>query len=154
MAQTQGGRANRASIQFKQEVEACFINCGYTRFPTRLNLLRMADTETPVYATNVKIGRNIYDSARRCDFLLIHPQKWPWGLVIEAKWQQSSGSVDEKYPFLVLNIRQSHFKTILLLDGGGYRAGAECWLRSQVDGNLLHVFNMSQFQTWVNQGNI
>ena len=55
---------------------------------------------------------------------------------------------------MVMNIWSSEYQTIFLLDGGGYKLGAETWLRSQVDEKLLHVFNMSEFQTWVNQGKL
>ncbi len=90
-----------------------------------------------------------------CDFIVYHPEKWPMGLWIEAKWQQSGGSVDEKYPYLVANLKKyPAYHSIIVLDGGGYKAGAEAWLRTQTDGILLHVFNMVQFQIWTNKGNL
>lgn len=111
--------------------------------------------EQPIFSAQVDIGTSIYGTKRKCDFALYHPEKWDEGLVIECKWQQSGGSVDEKFPFAVLNIKmQSPYKTVLLLDGGGYKKSAEAWVRAQVDGKLLHVFNMAQFQAWVNKGNI
>ncbi len=61
-----------------------------------------------------------------------------------------------KYPYLVLNIQiQYECPTIVVLDGGGYKAGAERWIRTQVGhGNFRHVFNMTEFATWVNSGNL
>lgn len=50
---------------------------------------------------------------------------WPDGLVIQCKWQASSGSVEEKYPFEVLNIQKDEYPTIIVLDGGGYSKGSE-----------------------------
>jgi hypothetical protein len=38
----------------------------------------------------------------------------------------------------------------VVLDGGGYKKEADQWLRAQIDGKLLHVFNMREFQTWSN----
>lgn len=38
--------------------------------------------------------------------------------------------------------------------GGGYKKQAETWLRNQVGNNLLHVFNMGEFQKWANKGKI
>ena len=32
-------------------------------------------------------------------------------------------------------------RSIIVLDGGGYKAGAEAWLRNQTDDVLLHIFN-------------
>ncbi|MBA7510848.1 hypothetical protein ES705_02837 [subsurface metagenome] len=43
-------------------------------------------------------------------------------------------------------------KTILLLDGGGYKQGAEEWIKNQIGNNLLNVFNMAEFQKWTNKG--
>lgn len=31
------------------------------------------------------------------------------------------------------------YKTILLLDGGGYKPGSEKWIRNQIGNNLLNV---------------
>ena len=74
----------------------------------------------------------------------------------EVKWQQVGGSVDEKYPYLVLNIQMKYeVPTILILDGNGYKKGAEKWIRSQSGhGNFLSVFNLQQFHAWVNNGNL
>jgi hypothetical protein len=113
--------------------------------------------EQPIYSAQVDIaqvdiaqvdiGVSIYGTKRKCDFAIYHPEKWPEGLLIECKWQQMGGSADEKFPLAVLNIKmQSPYKS--------YKKSAEQWMRNQVDGKLLHVFNMSQFQTWVNSGNI
>jgi hypothetical protein len=82
------------------------------------------------------LGLSIYETPFYYDFILYHPQKWPQCLVIESKWQQVSGSVDEKYPHTILNINlnikmRSAYRSILLLDGGGYKPGAENWLRAQ-----------------------
>ncbi len=90
-----------------------------------------------------------------CDFVIYHPEKHHKCLVIESKWQQTGGSVDEKYPYAILNIQMRYpYKTILLLDGDGYKKGAEKWIKRQVGNNLVQVFNMSGFQTWANKGGI
>ena len=112
--------------------------------------------EQPIFTRKFHVGKSIYNTAQYCDFILYHPQKWPNNLIIESKWQQVGGSVDEKYPYLVLNIQMQYkCPTILLLDGGGYKPGAEKWIRSQAGhSNLLHVFNMQQFLGWANKGNL
>ncbi len=111
--------------------------------------------EQPIYAKQYLVGHDLYRRDRRCDFILHHPKKYPNDLVIESKWQQARGSVDEKLPFLVLTIQQSGLDTSIVLDGGGYSSGAEKWLRSQVgNGNLRQVFNMRQFQQFVNDGGL
>jgi hypothetical protein len=71
----------------------------------------------------------------------IPPDRHHDNLIIESKWQQSRGSVDEKFPFLVANIPERYpHATIIILDGGGYIKQAELWLRAQIDGTLLLVF--------------
>ena len=109
----------------------------------------------PIYTRQYPIGKGIYETPMYCDFILYNPEKWNDCLIIESKWQQSGGSVDEKFPYFVLNIQQRHpHKTVVLLDGGGYKKQAETWLRNQVGNNLLHVFSMGEFQKWCNKGNI
>jgi len=110
----------------------------------------------PIYTRKFHVGQSIYGTNQFCDFICYDPERWPDNLIIESKWQQSGGSVDEKYPYLVLNIQiQYQCPTILVLDGGGYKQGAERWIRTQVGhGNFRHVFNMVEFATWVNSGNL
>ena len=112
--------------------------------------------EQPIYSRHFHICQSIYDTPQYCDFILYHPQKWPNNLVIESKWQQSPSSVDEKYPFLISNIQQKYLTpTIVVMGGGGYKKGAEEWIRSQAGrGSLLSVFNMEQFAKWANKNNI
>lgn len=110
----------------------------------------------PIFTRHFHVGKSIYDTTQYCDFIAYHPDRWPDNLIIESKWQQSGGSVDEKYPYLVLNIQMQYkCPTILVLDGGGYKKGAEHWIRSQVGNcNLKHVFNMKEFSAWANKGNL
>jgi hypothetical protein len=149
-----GNTANYTGTALEQFIEARLIERGYKhvdkdKFKPAIYL------EQPIYTRQFHLGKSIYETSLYCDFILFHPQKWLDCLVIESKWQQCGGSVDEKYPYTVLNMKQhSAYKSILLLDGGGYKPGAETWLRQQVDDKLLHVFNMVQFQIWCNKGNL
>jgi hypothetical protein len=47
-----------------------------------------------------------------------------------------------------------HRKTIIIQANNygtlAYKKEADQWLRAQIAGKLLHVFNMRQFQTWSN----
>ena len=129
--------------------------CDYTYVQNR-DFFADPSREQPIYSRQVEIGLSIYETPIKCDFILYHPTEWRDRLVIECKWQQVVGSVDEKYPYLILNIQERYnCPTILLLDGGGYKQGAEDWIRNQAGvGNLLKVFNMTEFQAWANQGNL
>lgn len=106
------------------------------------------------YAKQVNVGATVYGSVRSADFLVINKDLFPDGLIIECKWQQSGGSVDEKYPFLVVNIMKTGVPTVVLIDGGGYKKSALEWLKNQVDPQraLIGVYTMSEFQKEVNNG--
>jgi hypothetical protein len=150
-----GTQANYTGNTLEQFVEHRLVKSGYA-FVRPNQFVPAAYIRQPIYTRRFHAGTNIYGTSIFCDFAVYHPTKWPNCLIIEAKWQQVVGSVDEKYPYLVLNIQSQYaYQTILLLDGGGYKKGAEQWMRKQAgSGNLLHVFNMAQFQTWVNNGNL
>lgn len=108
-----------------------------------------------MYAKQFELCESVYGHIIKCDFILYHPKKWSECLVIESKWQQVSGSVDEKYPYTVLNLKQqSPIQSIIVVDGNGQKAGSVTWLRAQTDQKLLHVFGMAEFQKWINKGNI
>lgn len=109
----------------------------------------------PIYTRQFEVGKSIYGTKWKCDFILYHPERHPNCLVIDSKWQQSGGSVDEKYPYLVLNIKeQGIYDTIVIIDGNGYKKEALKWLKAQVGSNLIEVFSMSEFTSWVNKKKI
>ncbi len=146
-----GTQANLTGNRLEQFVQDILEGLGYTYFDKK-KFKPAIYLHQPIYSRQYYLGQNIYNTSTFCDFIVYHPQKHPDCLVIETKWQQSGGSVDEKYPFLIINIKTKYpHKTILLLDGGGYKQGAEKWIRSQVRDNFLAVYSMSEFQKWVNK---
>lgn len=150
-----GTTANYTGTVLERFIEQRLVEQRGYKFIERERFKPAIYLEQPIYTRQFNLGLSIYETELFCDFLIYHPQKWPECLVIESKWQQSGGSVDEKYPYTVLNLKtRCEYKSILLLDGGGYRAGAERWLRQTTDGKLMQIFNMSQFQAWVNRGNL
>ena len=142
------------SENFDSFIENILEGLEYTEVPSNQFMVSKFLNQQ-IYAKKYPIKKTIYNTATTCDFAVYHPDKHPNGLSIEARWQQSSGTVDEKYPYLVQNIKLHYsFKTIIILDGGGYRVGAEKWLRDQVDNKLIAVLNMTEFQKWVNDGGL
>ena len=82
---------------------------------------------------------------------------------IECKWQQSSGSVDEKFPYLYLNCIEAmpEPNIIIIAGGGGMKEGAIPWLKKVVlerrylpvgaiEKNI-QVFSIEEFLLWANQ---
>ena len=149
-----GSTANRTRKQLERFIKDRLQDKGY-EFIAKNRFMTAKALGKPIYTKQYVIGKSIYDTKLSCDFILYHPQKFPDCLVIEAKWQQSGGSADEKYPYLVANIKEkSPYNTIIIIDGGGYKEGALNWLKNQKGDNLLGIFTMSEFQTWVNKGNL
>ena len=150
----QGCQANYTGTVLQEFVNKRLCDLGY-KYVHEAKFKAATYLEQPIYTWQHHIGDGIYGLPLKCDFTLYHPTKWPDCLIIECKWQQSGGSVDEKYPYLVLNIQHCYpYKTLLLLDGGGYRKGAAAWLRKQVGNNLLHVWSMAEFTAWANRGHL
>ncbi len=127
---------------------------GYT-FITAQEFEAAIHLNQPIYSRQYLIGENIYDTELFCDFILYHPQKYPDYLVIETRWQEIGGTEDEEYVFLVLNVKEKFpCNALVLVAPGWYKKGAEDWIRNQAGGKLQAVFNMAEFQTWVNNGNL
>ncbi len=146
----QGTRANYTGDGLEAVIQNTLERKGY-KYVERRNFNAARYLDQPVYSKQYPIAKSVYETDLYCDFIIYHPTKHPNCLVIESKWQESSGSTDEKFPFMVLNIRQQYpCATVVVLDGGGYKKGAEKWLRKQVDAKLTHVFNMMEFQKWSN----
>jgi len=155
MDEQQGGTiANATGSNLEAFIENALIANHY-QFVDKVKFKPSIYLEQPIYSKQVFICKSIYDTNIYCDFILYHPEKYPDCLIIESKWQQTGGSVDEKYPYLIINIQTRYpHKTILVLDGGGYKKGAEDWIRNEVGNSLIAVYSMAEFQTWVNKGGL
>ena len=150
---TSGSRANKRGRLLEKAVDG-LMSDEYERVtPSRFFSLRVL--RQPIFAPQCFIGRDVYGKRRRVDFILYHPRRWPECLVIQCKWQASSGSVEEKYPFEVLSIGLNDFSTIIVLDGGGYSKGAEIWLKDQAGQNkLLHVLSLGEISKFHSLGRL
>lgn len=106
--------------------------------------------------------KSIYNHDGNTEFLL-KSEKYKLEIRIECKWQQSSGSVDEKFPYLYLNCIESmpEAEIILIVDGEGFRKGAVEWLKDAARSKRyttdksrlkdIKVFNLSDFLKWTNE---
>lgn len=154
MAEQGGTKANRTGNHLEGVIEDSLQRFNY-KFVQKNKFFQSVEGKQPIFTRQINLCESIYGTKIICDFILYNPEKYSNCLVIESKWQQSSGSVDEKYPFLVLNIKEKFpCPAIIVIDGGGYKPGAEKWLRSQVDKKLLNVFNIREYITWVNNGGL
>lgn len=151
-----GARANKSGNRLENFVGQILQQEGYQEFWDHKEQI-FTNRKTvggKQFAKQVPCGTSIYETKRKCDFLVLNKDKFPDGLIIECKWQQSNGSVDEKYPFTIFNVFKIGVPTVILLDGGGYKPAAMKWLKDQANPKraLIAVWNMAEFQTEVNNG--
>lgn len=150
------GHANHTGSRLEIFVENALREHNYTEFWNHKEQVfgNRKSVGGKQYAKGVLAGTSIYETKRIVDFLVLNSEKFPDGLIIECRWQQSVGSVDNKFPMLVFNVLKTGVPTIILLDGGGYSKKAEAWLKSQASPTraLIGVWDMKEFQTKVNNG--
>lgn len=156
---TQGGRAVTSGNVLEKTVEGALLGHKYVQVgfdlakKQRFECLINSQNIPKRYAKQVYIGEGIYGSDIYVDFYIIGSTSICSGLIIECKWQQTGGSVDEKLPYLNLNIQKCYpTKAVVLIDGGGMKTKAISWLAAQVaeNQNLLAVHNLSSFLVWSN----
>ena len=96
---------------------------------------------------------SIFGNKVSCDFVLWHPQHFPFGAIVECKAQYRSGSVDEKIPYLYLNIiERSPCPTVIVYGGDGIRGAVVKWMRRKVDHHkLLGVFELEGFEAFLSR---
>jgi hypothetical protein len=97
----------------------------------------MARFGPPIYR-QAQIFESIYGAKGRVDIYIPLRTVFPKGLIIESKWQGKSGTTDEKFPYLWLNIMECYpSPTIVVTSGTGARQCAIDWLKGKVDGEKL-----------------
>lgn len=84
--------------------------------------------------------QSIYGHRSRIEFLLLHHGEQTF---IEAKRQMTSGSTDEKLPYVVENAKAAIGEGrgfLLVMDGEGFKPGAKSWVKAQ--GEALEGFDV------------
>ena len=105
--------------------------------------------------------KNIYGHDGNTEFIL-KSKKFNCEIRIECKWQQSNGSVDEKFPYLYLNCIEAmpEKEIVIIIDGGGAKEGAIKWLKESIklkkytsinnNDKIIQVFSLTDFIQWAN----
>ncbi len=88
------------------------------------------------FMRNLKKYENMYKVRFFSDFVVYDRAVFPHGLVIEVKAQETPGSVDEKYVFTVLSLKQLYdnygkLSAWLVFGGTGLRPCAADWMKEQ-----------------------
>lgn len=95
--------------------------------------------------------KSIYGGNCRSEFVLNYQGR---SIRIECKSQKSHGSVDEKLPYLFMNMNESieEDEAIVILNGNGFRYGAKEWMYSTCKGTKIKVFSLKGFNDYVKKG--
>jgi hypothetical protein len=156
---SQGGIANRQGRVLEGTVISVFENHGFTRasYSGWHKCPEKYGDEVLVCGAPYT---SIYGHRGKTEFLAIS-KRLNRTIRIECKWQQSAGSVDEKFPYLYLNCVQAmpENEIVIILDGGGAKEHAVNWLRQAARDRLflehhpdkkIHVLTLSEFLIWGN----
>ena len=155
-----GCRANKTGFVLEKTVEGTLRGHGYLEICPQLpkkrkrEWLLISTDNSKRYAKQVYIGSSIYETEINVDFYIVNSGLFPRGLIVECKWQEDKGSVDEKYPYLNLNIKNCYrVPTIVIVGGDGMRQGSIDWFKKQIpdNQNLLAVHKLEGFITWANK---
>lgn len=160
MSRTQGNVANSSGNVLEQAVVSTFKAKGFEIIKYRLWDKNKDKYGSELLLENVPF-QTIYGHKGNTEFLL-KSKAHDLEIRIECKWQQSAGSVDEKFPYLYLNCIQAmpEKSIIVIVDGGGYKKGALKWMKDatrtkmfQDENNStdIEVLSLVEFITWANK---
>jgi len=156
----QGGLANSSGNTLEQTIIATLVSKGFPVELYRRWVKSPAGYPADILLRNVPY-KTLYGHKGNTEFLLLSA-RYNLTIRIECKWQQSAGSVDEKFPYLYLNCVQQmpENQVIIVVDGGGAKAGAVEWLRRACAERLflaeespksITMMNLVEFMTWANR---
>jgi hypothetical protein len=161
MTRTQGGAANHQGKILEGTVVPTFERHGFEIVAYSAWLKKKDAYGTELLLKNVPYT-TIYGQRGYTEFL-VKSEKFGLNVRIECKWQQSSGSVDEKLPYLYLNCIETmpERDIIIIAGGGGMKPGAIPWLKEAVRQRTyvlpdmpeknVQIFNIDEFLVWVNR---
>ena len=156
----QGDLANIGGNVLERMVKEVFLSKGFVLLNYRKWQKSPSKYGKELLLTNVPFT-SIYQHSGNTEFLA-SSEKYKFKIRIECKWQQSSGSVDEKLPYLYLNCVEAMPEDyiIIVIDGGGFKKGAVKWLQEAAKGNKYNdtgviksilVLSLPEFIAWANR---
>lgn len=151
---SQGSKAQRSGKMFENLVCQELEKIGYTKVLNKKFEISKKE-EKPIYSTQYNVlESNIYGNAMKCDIIIFHPSKHSDNLIIECKYQKTKGTVDEKIPYLIDNIKDKYpYGTILIIDGEGFREGMFTeYLPNKLGGNFLEFYSLENFKGMCKEG--
>jgi hypothetical protein len=158
--ENQGGLANNQGRTLESTIISTLQQKGFIVVPFSKWKENPAAFDAEILLTNVPY-ETIYGHKGKTEFKIVSKHFGEYR--IECKWQQSSGSVDEKFPYLYLNCieKMPEENIIIIIDGQGAKQGAVEWLQQAARQKLytneitksknIKVMSLVGFITWANQ---
>jgi hypothetical protein len=154
----QGRRANTCGGALENIVKGIFSRKNFISIPYHQWIKNPAKYRDEVLIRNYPFT-SIYGHKGNTEFYLLS-KRYGCNIRIECKWQQVTGSVDEKYPYLYLNCIEAmpEKDIIILVDGGGYKLKARLWLKEAISERKyqtnteknIQLFDIKEFMIWSN----
>lgn len=154
----QGSLATGSGNTLEQTVTGTLLSKGFTIVNYGEYIKKKHNYGEELLIKNVPY-KTIYGHNGKTEFLLIS-RTYSLEVRIECKWQQASGSVDEKYPYLYLNCIEAmpERDIIIIIDGGGAKEGSIKWLKKAAEDHAytsnktknIKIFNLVEFVKWAN----
>ena len=135
MAITQGAQANLNGKVFESMMLSIFQENDFKVFQ-QSELKKVNTDDWSRYVIRNAQYTTIYEEVGRTEFVIVEADR---RIRVEAKYQAAQGSVDEKYPYMLLNgiYAYPEKEIIFVVDGGGYKPGARKWLEKNIKDNWL-----------------
>jgi hypothetical protein len=159
MNMRQGALANSAGSTLESTVVGTLTSKGFQTVSYRDYMKRPTAYCNELLLRNVPFT-TIYGHPGNTEFL-IRSERYHLEIRVECKWQQSSGSVDEKYPYTYLNCIEAmpERDIIIIVDGGGAKQGAVDWLKeaaasgkyAEGKDKCIQMMSLLEFLVWANR---
>ena len=150
----QGQKACQTGAMLEKMVESMLVSAGFEFMNTAdaTSELYKDEATKKWYARQFKGLIGVYGVPVTVDFIVCSPTEFKKGLVIEVKYQQVAGSVDEKYPYIILNFKKwlnKGIKSALFMEGGGYRDCVLEWCKDNQSDDMMVIEGASDIMQWM-----
>lgn len=99
------------------------------------------------YRTGVPIGETPFGQPFKADLCIDLPGHRD--LVVIARYQDQSGSAEQKLPFLTMAITRTRRPALVVLDGAGWSQGALDWMAARKGDRVLDTVDLDGFSAFL-----
>ena len=147
----QGFRANRNGDAWEKVLKSTLVSYGYKEYSAVPTLMLSATREAFFVCQYRSPFRDRYGDPMVIDFFLFHPWLLNTGAILEAKYQNTQGSVDRKLLFAVESLKATGMHSLLIVDGTGLRNSTLQFLRGQADDSFTPLLAYKDWLNWISE---